>query len=141
MKLHRPTRRVFVVSAVCVAVVAIYALISLQGYNVLSLLGRHHLTATPAGKYEDVTFPSRNQRYQVYAVFLTADKASAQTLISVHGYGGDRRDDYHLKRAQILRDLGYNVLAVDLSDNGGDTVGDGRASMGFAERWDVLGAY
>src|SRR5947209_827921 len=135
MNNHRPTRRVFVFSAVLVAVVAIYALVSLQGYNVLSLLGRHHLTATPAGKYEDVSFPSRNQRYQVYAFFLPAENTSAQVLISVHGYGGDRRDDYHLKRAEYLRDLGYNVLAVDLSDNGGDTVGDGRASMGYAERW------
>jgi uncharacterized protein len=139
--LRRPTRRVFVFTVVSIAIIAIYALISLQGYNVLSLLGRHHLTATPAGRYEDVSFHPRNQRYLVYAFFLPAEKTSLQALISVHGYGGDRRDEYHLKRAQYLRDLGYNVLAIDLSDNGGDTVGDGRASMGYAERWDVLGAY
>lgn len=41
----------------------------------------------------------------------------------------------------ILIALGYNVLTPDLSDNSGKTFEDGRISMGFDERYDVLGAY
>lgn len=41
----------------------------------------------------------------------------------------------------MLVELGYNVLSPDLADNSGRTVEDGRISMGFDERYNVLGAY
>src|SRR5262249_20165216 len=62
-------------------------------------------------------------------------------LISVPGYRASRHDQYHIDRAVALRDLGNNVLSIDLQDNGGDTVEDGRLSMGFQEQQDVLGAF
>ncbi len=139
--IRSPKRRflLFITSAVLLAVITIYAAVSLQAYNTLSLPDMQHSTATPSGDYQDVSFLSRGQSYQVYGFFTSAP--GAQALISVHGYRRNRRDDYHLKRAAYLHDLGYNVLSIDLSDSGGDTVAQGRISMGFRERWDVLGAY
>ncbi len=141
MLLRRPRRRVFVLAAALLAVLVIYALISLQGYNTLSLPNKYAFTATPVGEYQDVSFPARNQNYPVYGFYLPASKGGDRALISVHGYRASRRDDYHLKRAVYLRDLGYTVLSIDLSNSGGDTVSNGRIGMGFSERWDVLGAY
>src|SRR2546430_2006267 len=119
---RRPKRRAIVLSAGLLAAFVLYALISLRGYDTLSLPNYYNSTATPSGEYQDVSFPSRNQSYPVSGFYLAANRPGSQALISVHGYRGSRRDDYHLKRAAYLRDLGYNVLSIDLSDNGGDTV-------------------
>jgi dipeptidyl aminopeptidase/acylaminoacyl peptidase len=121
------------------AVLFIYGFIARMAYDSMSLPGAHP-PKTPTGAYEDVSFPARGQNYPVYAFYLPG-KSGAPALISVHGHRGSRFDDYHRNRAVYLRDLGYNVLSIDLSDNGGQTVGDGRISMGYDERWDVLGAY
>jgi uncharacterized protein len=138
---RRLGRRFIAVSTALMAVFVLYALISLKGYDTLSLPNKSDSTATPGGAYQDVSFPTRNQNYPVYAFYFPANKAGSQALISVHGYRGSRRDDYHLKRATYLRGLGYTVLSIDLSDSGGDTVDNGRISMGYSERWDVLGAF
>jgi uncharacterized protein len=141
MQHRRPRRRFLFLGAALLAVIAVYSVISLQGYDTLSLPEMHNLTAAPSGEYQEVSFASRNQDYAVYGFYLPANTGAFKALINIHGYRGNRRDDYHLKRASYLRDLGYTVLSIDLSDNGGDTVGNGRISMGFSERWDVLGAY
>jgi uncharacterized protein len=134
-------RRYILLSVVILSAFVLYSLISLQGYDTLSLPNYYNFTATPSGEYQDVSFPSRDQIYQVFGFYLPANSARSQALISVHGYRASRRDDYHLKRAAYLRELGYSVLSIDLSDNGGDTKGNGRISMGYSERYDVLGAF
>jgi dipeptidyl aminopeptidase/acylaminoacyl peptidase len=124
---------------VMLALVFIYGFVARMAFDSMSLPGSH-LPKTPTGNYEDVSFPPRGQNYPVYAFYLPG-KSGAPALISVHGHRGSRFDDYHLNRAVYLRDLGYSVLSIDLSDNGGQTIGDGRISMGYDERWDVLGAF
>jgi len=106
----------------------------------MSLTSSDGLTGTPAGGYQDVSFPSRGQTYNVNAFYLPGNN-NAPALINVHGYRSTRHSEYELNRAHDLRTLGYNVLSIDLSDNGGDTIGNNRISMGYSERWDVLGAY
>lgn len=134
----RRIARIAVLLAI-VAVVTLYGVVSLKGYDALSL-SVNGSKATPAGEFQDVSFPSRNQNYMVYA-YLLKGKAGQPALINVHGWKGSRHDSDEQSRAAALRGLGYTVLSPDLSDNGGDTVGNGRISMGYSERWDVLGAY
>lgn len=121
-------------------IIGAYLFIGRVGYDAISLRIGDPLTGVPTGEYSDVKFPARGQRYDVYAFLLHGDPG-APVLISVHGYRGSRHDQYHLDRAAALRALGYTVLSIDLSDNAGDTIGDGRMGMGYAERWDVLGGF
>src|SRR5260221_12489407 len=78
--------------------------------------------------------------YQVHAFYMPG-KPDAPALINGHGWASNRHSKPDMDRAIALRDLGYNVLSIDLQDNGGDTVEDGRLSMGYKERYDVLGAF
>src|SRR5260221_14600804 len=78
--------------------------------------------------------------YQVHAFYMPG-KPDAPALINLHGWPSSRHSKVDMDRAIALRALGYNVLSIDLQDNGGDTVEDGRLSMGYKERYDVLGAF
>ncbi|MCC7448400.1 MAG: prolyl oligopeptidase family serine peptidase [Anaerolineae bacterium] len=129
------------IGAILLAVLVIYGFVSRLGYDAMSLPLERIPPNTPPVAYQDVSFPSRNQTYPVYAFYIPAERANAPVLISIHGYRNSRHDDYHLNRAVYLHNLGYHVLSIDLSDSGGDTIGNGRISMGYAERWDVLGAF
>jgi dipeptidyl aminopeptidase/acylaminoacyl peptidase len=145
--MHVPSQRsrkrgLKIVAAIAVlSIVVVYSLVARMSYDALSLPGESFPPATPGGSYQVVAFPARDRAYTVYGFLLRAEQAGAPALISVHGYRRSRLDEYHLNRAVWLRDLGYDVLSIDLSDNGGQTIGDGRISLGFAERQDVLGAY
>lgn len=141
MKTHS-RRRLITVLAWLIGVIAIslYTVLSLVTYNVLSLPPVDYPYSTPPGVFHDVDFPSRGQDYTVHGFLLPGD-SGAPALISVPGRFNSRHDNYHLNRAVYLHELGYTVLSIDLSDNGGDTVQNGRSSMGFSERWDVLGAF
>jgi len=130
----------FTLTISLIAILGLYTLACVASYNVFSQVPGLLATGTPSGDYQNMTFPSRGQNYQVYAFYLPG-RANAPALINVHGYKGTRHNEGELDRANALRALGYNVLSIDLSDNGGDTVGNGRISMGYSERWDVLGAY
>src|SRR5260221_10444846 len=78
--------------------------------------------------------------YQVHAFYMPG-KPDAPALINVHGWRSSRHSKPDMDRAIALRELGYNVLSIDLQDNGGDTVEDGQLSMGYKEGYDVLGAF
>ncbi len=130
-----------IASIAVLSVVIAYILVARMSYDALSLPGDPFPLATPSGLYRDVVFPARDRAYQVYGFLLPAEQAGAPALISVPGYRDSRFDVYHLNRAAWLRDLGYDVLSIDLSDNGGQTIADGRISLGYAESQDVLGAY
>lgn len=102
---------------------------------------------TPQGEFQFVQFPSRGQGYMVYAFYQVGDP-DQPVIINVHGYRGSRSAVPVLERANTLHDRGYSVLTIDLSDNGtedlgikGDTIGNGRISFGYSERWDVLGGF
>jgi uncharacterized protein len=130
----------FVTAIVVLLAVVAYAGASWMGYDTLSLPSGEYARVTPEGVFEEVEFPSRGQNYQVRAFFEPRDD-TMPVLIVVHGYRGTRYDKHNREKAAAFTGLGYNVLALDLSDNGGSTVDNGRISMGFSERWDVLGAF
>ncbi len=138
----RTRRRFITVLAWLVGVIAIstYTFMSLVTYNVLSLPPVDYPFSTPVGIFQDVTFPARGLDYQVHG-FLLFGNPGAPALISVHGRFNSRHTEYQLNRTVSLRGLNYTVLSIDLSDNGGDTVQNGRSSMGVSEQWDVLGAF
>ncbi len=123
-----------------IGVFVIYSGVSLLAYNDMSFAKRHFASGTPGGVFNDVSFAARGQDYLVRAFYLPG-LPDMPALVDVHGYNMSRHSEYHLRRTNGLRDLGYTVLSLDLSDNGGDTFQNGRISMGFSERWDVLGAY
>jgi uncharacterized protein len=126
---------------VCVLVaLTLYTIASAKGYDIVTKVPHRYEPKTPADKFEEVNFKSRGQTYPVYAFFLQGDPAWP-ALIHVHGRFGSRHNDADLERADAWRRLGYNVLSIDLSDNGGDTIGDGRSTLGFDEQYDVLGAF
>ena len=130
-----------VIGVILLAVIA-YIVVARIAYDTMSLRGTRspHTVLAPETAYEEVSFPSRGRSYPVYAFWQTTTP-DAPVIINVHGYGGSRYQRFIQNRAAVLVNLGYNVLSVDLSDNGGQTVEDGRISMGFDERYDVLGAY
>src|SRR5260221_2188025 len=128
----------FLFLACAISMLSLYALASVKGYDTISLPPTGLDRTRPNSQYENVSFPSRGQAYRVYAFYLPGN-SGYPALILAHGYKGTRYSE--IGRAEDLQALGYTVLSIDLSDNGGDTVGNGRISMGYSERWDVLGAY
>jgi dipeptidyl aminopeptidase/acylaminoacyl peptidase len=143
--LHRKRRRwrvIVIVSSIMLALFLVYAVVSRIGYNVVVTPNNHWEPLVPEGAYEEVSFPSRGRDYPVYAFLQQGDSdGNGNALINVHGRFSSRHSPYQLERAAMLHALGYTVLTIDLSDNGGDTIEDGRSSLGFDEQWDVLGAY
>src|SRR5260221_337386 len=125
---------------VVVSILGVYTYASSKGYDTLSLPKQRFAHATPSVQFEDVTFPARGRTYKVYAYYLPGE-AGYPALINVHGRFSSRHDKDTLDRAQAWRGLGYSVLSLDLSDNGGDTVEDGRLSMGLKEQDDETVAY
>lgn len=130
---------VVIVTLILLALIA-YIVVARRAYDIMSLTGDLRPELLPQTAYEEVSFPSRGRDYPVYAFWQTTSP-DAPVIINVHGYKNSRYTTYIQGRADILVNLGYNVLSPDLSDNSGKTVEDGRISMGFDERYDVLGAY
>jgi len=133
-------RLIFVVVLSLLVVFMIYAAIARLGCDVVTLTVLNDLTATPTGGFSDVKFPSRDHQWIVHAFYMPG-QFGRPVLINVHGYRGTRHSDFELGRAQDMRELGYTVLTIDLKDAGGDTIDNSRISMGYSERWDVLGAF
>ena len=140
---RRRRRIVYLLLGLIVLVLIGYIVVARIAYDTMSLYGSKalHAEATPETPFEEVSFPSRVGGYSVYAFWQTTTTPDAPIVINVHGYGNSRYLDYVQTRAEMLVSLGYNVLSLDLSDNGGKSVEDGRISMGYDEHSDVLGAY
>ncbi len=141
-----PKRRIaiFLARTILILVIVItavlYSLTAVIAYDTVSAAPDRLPRITPSGAFEDVTFPARGQAYRVYG-FYVPGTGRDQALINVHGFKNSRYVPYQIDRAQALRDLGYTVLSIDLSDSAGDTVATGRTAFGYRERWDVLGAF
>lgn len=130
----------YLIAGVILLALAAYVVVARIAYDTMSLTGDLRPELLPQTAYQEVSFPSRGRNYPVYA-FWQITNPDAPVIINVHGYKNSRYTTYIQNRADILVSLGYNVLTPDLSDNSGKTVEDGRISMGFDERYDVLGAY
>lgn len=118
---------------------ALYLAASWIAYDVGSLPPAQHAPVFPQRAYQEITFPARGQSYRVQA-FLQRGQSGRPALINVHGYRSTRYSRPVLDRSDALNALGYTVITLDLSDNGGATIGNGRISFGYSEKWDVLGA-
>jgi uncharacterized protein len=136
---HR-NRLLFLIAGLIILILGAYIVVARIAYDRMSLTGDLRPELLPQTPYEEVSFSSRGRDYPVYAFWQTTSP-DAPAIINVHGYKNSRYTEYIQGRADILVNLGYNVLSPDLADNSGKTYEDGRISMGFDERYDVLGAY
>src|SRR5258708_17012941 len=140
--MKRPSKRTVLIALTLGLLAILGGLIfaSAKAYEVLSLPKQHYPPTTPTGSFEDVTFASRGLPYQVHAFYMPG-VTGAPALVNVHGWRSSRHSKVDMNRAIAMRALGYTVLSIDLQDNGGDTVEDWQLSMGYKERYDVLGAF
>ena len=88
--------------------------------------------------FEDVEFGSRDGEESLSGWYLPGN-AAAPHLIFVHGNGSVRSGDNAVDLASRLVERDYNILLFDLRGRGSST--GGKASGGFFERQDVLGAF
>jgi dipeptidyl aminopeptidase/acylaminoacyl peptidase len=89
--------------------------------------------------YQTVNFPSQSPNIDISAWFIPGKK-SYPAIIIVHGYSTSKADTRILMMASLLHKHGFNVLAIDLRDNGESSKEDGRTSLGITEFNDILGA-
>lgn len=136
----RRRRLLWILFGTLLLAVIAYIILARIAYDTMSLTGELRPELLPERPYEEVSFPSRGRDYPVYAFWQTTSP-DAPAIINVHGYKNSRYTHYIQDRANYMVDMGYNVLTPDLADNSGKTVEDGRISMGFDERYDVLGAF
>lgn len=89
--------------------------------------------------YESISFPSRGDKLTLKGWYLPAGR-NDRCIIIIHGGEGHRASPSigTLFIAQGLIAHGYSVLMFDLRGHGES--GGERISMGYYERWDVLGA-
>src|SRR5258708_39727592 len=131
--MKRPSKRTMFFIAVPLGLLALLGILifaSAKAYDILSLPKEHYPPTTPTGQFEDVTFPSRGLNYQVHAFYMPG-QAGAPALIHVHGWRSSRHSKPDMDRAIALRDLGYNVLSIDLQDNGGLAPTGGAPHLGY----------
>ena len=90
----------------------------------------------PEGGFEDVTFPSAQDRTPICGWYLPAGVSSAPSVILCHGVWTGRRECLPL--ALRFQRAGFNVLTFDFRAHG--TSGGRFTSLGLHETNDVLGA-
>jgi dipeptidyl aminopeptidase/acylaminoacyl peptidase len=92
--------------------------------------------------YEDVSFSSRGDSgVAISGWWVPGASAGSPTVIVVHGLGRCKRSPTVLLPAGMLHRHGYNVLLIDLRNEGESTVTNGRYAGGVVEYKDALGAW
>lgn len=94
--------------------------------------------------YQEVSFPSRDARQPRLTIrgwWVPTDKAGAPAVIIVHGIHSCRHDPVVLLPAGMLARNGFNVLMMDMRDEGDSDIEDGRSGWGSEEFLDILGAW
>jgi dipeptidyl aminopeptidase/acylaminoacyl peptidase len=92
--------------------------------------------------YEDVQFPARGEPgVTIRAWWIPAAAATAPAIVVVHGEGSCRRDPTILVPAGMLDRDGFDVLMIDMRNNGDSTRTDGHYGFGSVEYRDVEGAW
>ncbi len=89
-------------------------------------------------QFEDVEFVSRRGDVTLSGWYINPDSGKP-TLIFVHGMGSRRSGDRAVELAARLVGRGFSVLLFDLRGHGSS--GGDKASGGYYERWDLLGAF
>ena len=90
--------------------------------------------------FQDVQFSSRQAGINLSGWYVPA-KTDAPVVIVTHGMSGCKCDPNALTVAGMLHRNGFNVLLFDMRDHGQSTIEDRRASIGYKEHLDVLGAW
>jgi dipeptidyl aminopeptidase/acylaminoacyl peptidase len=90
--------------------------------------------------YEDIRFPSRQPGLSLAGWYVEVGP-DAPAVILVHGLGSCKHDHTILIPAGMLHRAGFNVLMLDLRDQGFSDVEDGRTAIGNEEYLDALGAW
>jgi len=106
--------------------------------------GRFDTTPYSMPGYQDVSFPSRDERrprLTIRAWWVPAEKAGAPAVIVVHGIHSCRHDPVVLLPAGMLARNGFSVLMMDMRDQGDSDIEDRRSGWGSEEYLDVLGAW
>ncbi|MGD9142924.1 MAG: alpha/beta hydrolase [Dehalococcoidia bacterium] len=130
-----------VIGVVAFLVIAFLGLSAFMGHS-MTRVTRIALAESPADyglDYEDVEFPSREDKLTIRGWYLPVENSEA-IIILVHG-GESNREDSGIGLLSIAKDLvdnDYSVLMFDMRGHGGSD-GD-RISIGYHERKDVLGA-
>jgi uncharacterized protein len=141
-------RSATVLLALSMALTVGYAAVSITIASQLIQTTRIPLYATPASlglQYKDVTFPSREDHFQLSGWFIpgvlpNGSLTAARTIIIVPGNTGNR-DDTESGLLNLSGDLarrGFAVLAFDLRGSGESSPAP--RSIGYFEQRDVLGA-
>lgn len=131
----------FLALTVLLAATAVLGISSYVGWNLTHPL-RQALDSNPEAvglSYQEVSFPSREDRLQIKGWFIKAP-GSSKTVIFAHGYRKNRlqNDVPLLPIAKFMIGKGYNVLMFDFRNSGES---EGRlTSVGQYEIRDLLGA-
>jgi dipeptidyl aminopeptidase/acylaminoacyl peptidase len=102
------------------------------------------LDATPylMPSYEEVAFESRGDPdVRISGWWVAGAATDGPTVVVVHGLNSCKRSPTVLLPAGMLHRAGYNVLLIDLRNEGDSTVTNGRFAGGVLEYKDVLGAW
>ena len=92
--------------------------------------------------YEAVSFPARDDPgVTISGWWVPGSATDAPTVIQIHGLGSCKRSPTVLLPAGMLHRHGYNVLLIDLRNEGDSTVTNGRFGGGVTEYKDALGAW
>jgi dipeptidyl aminopeptidase/acylaminoacyl peptidase len=92
--------------------------------------------------YENVSFPSRGDPgVKISGWWVPGVSADAPAVIEVHGLGSCKHSPTVLLPAGMLHRRGYNVLLIDLRNQGDSDITTGRYAGGVIEYKDVLGAW
>ena len=129
------------IGLVAVVIVAFLGLSAFLGHS-MTKVERVAITQSPTVldlTYEDIEFPSREDKLTLRGWYLPADNSNA-IIIIVHG-GETHRADPGIGLLGIAADLiehDYHVLMFDLRGHG-ESEGE-RLSIGYHEKKDLLGA-
>jgi dienelactone hydrolase len=104
-------------------------------FSLAFLVSAAHINATigkdPALKSKDVTYSIGNQNFKGYIAWKEDGKAVKPGILVVHEWWG--LNDYAKMRADMLADLGYVAMAVDMFGDGKvyETAADAQNAAGY----------
>lgn len=162
MRKHMSKRVSWIIGALVLGLVAIYAAVSFAIYDKLSRVTAHggdDAGNTPAAftnrykdwkgfdetpyfmpEYERVRFPSRQTSISL-AGWYVPGRPGAPVVLLTHGVNDCKCKPNVLTAAGMLHRNGFNVLLYDMRNHGESDVDNGRSSVGNKEFQDVLGAW
>jgi fermentation-respiration switch protein FrsA (DUF1100 family) len=91
--------------------------------------------------YQEIEFPARDTADDITIRAFFAPAASEEAVIVVHGVNSCRRNPEVLLPAGMLHRNNYNVLLLDMRNQGDSEIINGRTTVGNNEWRDVVGAY